>query len=72
MRTSILAVFAVAGSAVVFPAIAQERQQQAAPSQETSKQMHQDVDAMLKGQANEQINSGALGYVHDKGYVTED
>lgn len=64
MRTSILAVIAVAGSAVAFPAIAQERPgpQQAAPSQETSKQMHQDVDATLKGQANEQIYSGALGY----------
>lgn len=46
MRTSILAMIVVAGSAIAFPATAQ--QQQAAPSEQTSKQIHRDVDEQLK------------------------
>jgi hypothetical protein len=73
MRTSILAIVVVAGSAVVFPAIAQ--QQQAAPSEQTSQQMHRDADKGLKtNEPSEQMqrdadkgaktrNSGESGYV---------
>jgi hypothetical protein len=76
MRTSIIAVIVVAGSAVAFPAMAQ---QQAAPSNQTKQQMHQDTDKSLKttGQANKQMqrdadkgvktrNSGESGYVGDQ------
>jgi hypothetical protein len=81
MRTSIVAIVVVAASAVMFPAIAQQKPgpQQAAPSEQTKGQMHQDVDKDLKttGQANEQMqrdadkgiktrNSGEAGYVGDQ------
>ena len=77
MRTSILAMVAVAGSAVAFQATAQQ-QQQAAPSQPTKEQMHGDADKGLKaGEPNEQMqrdadkgvktrNSGESGYVADQ------
>ena len=59
MRASIFAVIVVVGSAIAFPATALQKPgpQQAAPSEETSAQMHQNVDAKLKttGQANEQM-----------------
>jgi hypothetical protein len=73
MRTSILAMIVVAGSAVAFPAIAQ--QPQAAPSEQTRDQMHGDADKGLKtSEPNEQMqrdadkgaktrNSGESGYV---------
>jgi hypothetical protein len=77
MRTSILAIIAVAGSAIAFQAAAQ--QQQAAPSDQTSQQIHRDADKQLKtsGEPNEQmqrdadkgaktLNSGASGYVADQ------
>ncbi|MBV9559568.1 MAG: hypothetical protein JOY90_03770 [Bradyrhizobium sp.] len=76
MRTSILALIAAAGSAIAFPATAQ--QQQAAPSEQTSEQIHRDVDKDLKTtEPNEQMqrdadkgvktrNSGASGYVADQ------
>ena len=81
MRMSIFAAIAVMGSAVAFPATAQQKPgpQQAAPSEQTKEQMHQDVDKDLKttGQANEQMqrdadkgnktrNSGESGYVGDQ------
>jgi hypothetical protein len=82
MRTSILAVIVVAGSAVAFPALAQQKPgpQEAAPSEQTTKQMPQNADKELKtttGQANEQMqrdadkgaktrNSGESGYVGDQ------
>ena len=79
MRTSIFALVVVAGTVIAFPATAQQKPgpQQAAPSEQTSDQMHQDVDKGLKttGQANEQMqpdadiktrNSGASGYVGDQ------
>jgi hypothetical protein len=81
MRTTIFAVILVAGTAFVFPATAQQKPgpQQAAPSEQTKEQMHQDVDKDLKttGQANEQMqrdadkgiktrNSGESGYVGDQ------
>jgi hypothetical protein len=82
MRTSILAVMVVAGSAVAFPATAQQKPgpQEAAPSEQTAKQMPQEADKELKsttGQANEQMqrdadkgaktrNSGESGYVGDQ------
>ena len=71
MRTSIFAIIAIAGSAVAFPAIAQQPQkpgpQEAAPSVQTREQMHQDVDKDLKttGQANEHMQRDA-----DKGLKT--
>jgi hypothetical protein len=46
MRTSVLAMIVVAGSAIDFQAAAQ--QQQAAPSEQTREQMHSDVDKGLK------------------------
>src|SRR6266404_4086253 len=75
-RTSILAMIVVAGSAIAFPATAQ--QQQAAPSEQTREQMHSDVDKGLKtSEPNEQMqrdadkgiktrNSGEFGYVADQ------
>ena len=76
MRTSILAIIFVAGSAIAFPATAQ---QQAAPSSKTSDQMHHDADKKVKtnGQTSEQMqrdadkgaktrNSGESGYVADQ------
>ena len=76
MRTSILAIIAVAGSAIAFQATAQ----QAAPSDLTKEQIQQrDADKGLKtsGEPNEQmqrdadkgaktVNSGASGYVADQ------
>jgi hypothetical protein len=76
MRTAILALIVVAGSAIAFQATAQ--QQQAAPSEQTKEEMHRDVDKGLKsGEPNEQMqrdadkgvktrNSGASGYVADQ------
>jgi len=75
MRTSILAMIVVAGSAVAFPAIAQ---QQAAPSEQTREQIHSDPDKALKtSEPSEQLqrdadkgaktrNSGESGYVADQ------
>ncbi|HLZ05350.1 MAG TPA: hypothetical protein VKR55_24780 [Bradyrhizobium sp.] len=82
MRTSIFAIIAVAGSAIAFPAMAEQQprpQQQAAPSEQTPAQMHQDQDKALKGggqtsQTGAQMqreadsgiktrNSGESGYV---------
>lgn len=74
MRTSMLAMIVVAGSAIAFPATAQ----QAAPSEQTGAQIHGDVDKDLKGNApNEQMqrdadkgaktrNSGESGYVAEQ------
>lgn len=76
MRTAILALIVVAGSAIAFPATAQ--QQKAAPSEQTKPEMHRDVDQGLKaGEPNEQMqreadkgiktrNSGESGYVADQ------
>jgi len=72
MRASILAVL-VAGTAIAFPANAQ--QQQAAPSEQTPDQMHRDADKRVKtSEPTDQMqreadkgiktrNSGASGYV---------
>jgi hypothetical protein len=76
MRTSIFVMIVVAGSAVAFPAIAQ--QTQAAPSEQSRDQMHLDVDKGLKAnEPSEQMqrdadkgiktrNSGQSGYVADQ------
>ena len=77
MRTSVLAMIVVAGSAIAFQAAAQ--QQPAAPSEHTKEQMHSDVDKGLKktGEPDEQMqreadkgaktrNSGESGYVADQ------
>jgi hypothetical protein len=76
MRTSILVMIAVIGSATAFQAAAQK--QQAAPSEQTPAQMHQDADKALKTNGpNEQMqreadkgaktrNSGESGYVADQ------
>ncbi|MCP3398971.1 MULTISPECIES: hypothetical protein [unclassified Bradyrhizobium] len=76
MRTVILAMIVVAGSAITFHATAQE--QKAAPSEQTKEEMHGDVDKELKAsEPNEQMqrdaakgvktrNSGASGYVTDQ------
>jgi hypothetical protein len=76
MRTSILAMMVVAGSAIAFPATAQ--QPKAAPSEQTKEQMHLDVDKGLKtSEPSEQMqrdadkgiktrNSGESGYVADQ------
>ena len=76
MRTSILAMIAVIGSATAFQATAQ--QQEAAPSEQTRQQMHSDVDKGLKTSGpSEQMqrdadkgvktrNSGESGYVADQ------
>ncbi|SRR5690348_12176017 len=76
MRISVLAIIAVAGSALAFPATAQ--QQQAAPSEQTRQEMHQNVDESLKANEPDQQmqrdadkgvatrNSGDSGYVADQ------
>lgn len=76
MRTSTLAALVMFGSAVAFPAMAQ--QQQAAPSNETKEQIHSGVDQQLKANVpNQQMqreadkgiatrNSGDSGYVADQ------
>ena len=76
MRTSILAMIVVAGSAIAFPAAAQ--QQQAAPSEQPREQMQRDADKGLKtSEPSEQMqrdadkgiktrNSGGSGYVADQ------
>jgi Ni/Co efflux regulator RcnB len=75
MRTTILMMTVAAGSAFAFPATAQ---QQAAPSEQTIQQMHNDADKGLKANApNEQMqrdadkgaktrNSGESGYVAEQ------
>jgi hypothetical protein len=47
MRTSLLAMIVVAGTAIAFPAIAQQ-QQEAAPSEQTRQQMHSNPDQGTK------------------------
>jgi len=72
MRTSILAIIVVAGSAVAFPAAAQQKSApQAAPSEQTRQQMHQDVDKEVKttGQANEQMQPDADKGMKTRNYV---
>jgi hypothetical protein len=76
MRTSIFAMIVVAGSAVAFPALAQ--QQQAAPSEQTRDQIQRDADKGLKTtEPSEQMqrdadkgiktrNSGESGYVAEQ------
>ncbi|WP_456841328.1 hypothetical protein [Bradyrhizobium sp. USDA 4486] len=76
MRTAILALIVVAGSAMTFQATAQE--QKAAPSEQTKQEMRRDVDQGPKaGEPNEQMqrdadkgiktrNSGESGYVADQ------
>ena len=76
MRTSVLAMVVVAGSAIAFPAMAQQKP--AAPSGQTKEQMHSDVDKGLKAsEPDEQMqreadkgaktrNSGESGYVADQ------
>ncbi|WBL77256.1 hypothetical protein I3J27_30160 [Bradyrhizobium xenonodulans] len=76
MRTAILALIVVAGSAITFQAAAQ--QQKAAPSDQTKEEMQRDVDQGRKAaEPNEQMqqdadkgvktrNSGASGYVADQ------
>jgi hypothetical protein len=75
MRTSILSAIVMFGSAVAFPAMAQ---QQAAPSSKTGEQIHSGADKQLKAnEPNEQMqreadkgaktrNSGESGYVADQ------
>jgi len=80
MRTSIFAIIA-AGSVLAFPAMAQQQpgQQQAAPSEQASDQVHKDADKGLKSgeQTSEQMqldankgiktrNSGESGRVADQ------
>jgi len=73
MRTSIFAIVVVTASAVGFPAMAQQNtgpQKQAAPSEQTKAQMHQNVDKQQKttGQATDQTSSsGTSGYVKKPG-----
>lgn len=76
MRSSILAMIVVAGSAIAFPATAQ--QQQAAPSEQTRDQIQRDADKAAKTtEPGEQMqreadkgiktrNSGESGYVADQ------
>jgi hypothetical protein len=76
MRTATLAMIVVAGSAIAFPATAQ--QQPAAPSEQSKEEMHRDVDKGTKtSEPNEQMqrdadkgiktrNSGESGYVADQ------
>ena len=76
MRTSILAIIVVAGSAIAFPAAAQ--QTQAAPSEQTGDQKRLDADKGLKTSepdrpvqrdADKEVetrNSGESGYVADQ------
>jgi len=75
MRTSILAMIVVAGSAIACPAMAQ---QQAAPSEQTKDQIQRDADKGLKTtEPSEQLqrdadkgiktrNSGESGYVAEQ------
>jgi len=64
MRTSILAMIVVAGSAIAFPATAQ--QPQAAPSEQTGEQKRLDADKGLKtSEPSEQMQRDA-----DKGAKT--
>ena len=68
MRTSFLAMIVVAGSAVAFPATAQQQPgpQEAAPSEQTSGQIHRDADKELKtNEPSEQMQRDA-----DKGAKT--
>jgi hypothetical protein len=46
MRTSIFAIIVVAGSAIAFSAMAEQKQ--AAPSEQSSEQMQRDADKGLK------------------------
>jgi hypothetical protein len=76
MRSATLAMIVVAGSAISFPATAQ--QQQAAPSEQTKQEMHRDVDKGFKtSEPDQQMqrdadkgaktrNSGESGYVADQ------
>jgi hypothetical protein len=76
MRTSIFAMIVVAGSTIAFAAMAE--QQQAAPSEQPSEQIHRDADKGLKtSEPSEQMqrdadkgvktrNSGDSGYVADQ------
>lgn len=76
MRISIPAAIVMFGCSVAFPAMAQQRQ--AAPSSETSEQIHSGADKQLKAdEPNEQMqreadkgvktrNSGESGYVADQ------
>ena len=76
MRTSIIAIIVVAGTAIAFPARAQ--QPQAAPSEQSTEQMRVNPDKGPKTSApNEQMqrdadkgiktrNSGESGYVADQ------
>jgi hypothetical protein len=79
MRTSVLAMIVVAGSAIAFQAAAQQKPAApAAPSEQTREQMHSDVDKGLKtsepdGQMQRDAdkgaktrNSGESGYVADQ------
>jgi|SRR6516165_1899442 len=59
MRTSVLAMIVVAGSAIAFPAAAQQKP--AAPSEQTKEQMQRDADKGAKTR-----NSGESGYVADQ------
>jgi hypothetical protein len=65
MRTSTLAMIVIAGSAVTFPATAQ--QQQAAPSELTKEQMDKGLQTSMPNQdADKGVktrNSGESGYV---------
>src|SRR4029453_4900340 len=64
MRTATLAMIVVAGSAIAFPATAQ--QQPAAPSEQSKEEMHRDVDKGSKtSEPNEQMQRDA-----DKGIKT--
>jgi hypothetical protein len=76
MRSSIFAMIVVAGSAIAFPAAAQQKQ--AAPSEQPSEQIHRDADKGLKtNEPSDQMqrdadkgaktrNSGESGYVADQ------
>ena len=59
MRTSVLAMIVVAGSAIAFPAAAQQKP--AAPSEQTKEQMQRDADKGAKTR-----NSGESGYLADQ------
>jgi hypothetical protein len=74
MRTSMRAIIFIAGSAVAFPAIAQ---QQPAPSEQSQKMQAGDADKSMKGGADENMqreadkgaktkNSGESGFVADQ------
>ena len=80
MRTSVLAMLVVFGSAMAFPATAQQKPgpQQAAPSQNQNQTMQRNTDEQLKGSGPDQQmqrdadkgaktrNSGNSGYVADQ------